>query len=104
MQEEREQPRQRRAEQAAGTHANGAAAETLEPGYAQVVHGAFDELLPVAGLTIAEVRRQFRDDIHLHPEAMALIDGAPAGDESQVVAPGQHLLFIRRSGEKGVAA
>ena len=36
---------------------------------------------------------QFRDDIHLHPEAVALIDGAPVAGESQVVAPGQHLSY-----------
>ena len=104
MQEERELPRQRRSDAAPGPQSGGTATETVGHGHAQVVHGAFDELLPVAGMTVAEIRRQFRDDLHLNPEAMALIDGAPVSGEDQVVGPGQHLLFIRRSGEKGVTA
>ena len=104
MQEEQRLQRQRRSDEAAGAPFDDAGTETIERACAQVVHGAFDELLPVVGLTVAEIRAQFRDDIHLHPEAMALLDGHPVDDESSVVRTGQHLLFIRRSGEKGAVA
>ncbi len=69
-------------------------------GLATVVHGTYAETLPVAQMSIAQVRRRFRDLLDIHPEATAVIDGAPVDDET-VVGQGQTLMFIRRAGEKG---
>jgi len=70
-------------------------------GVATVVHGTYAEPLPVAQMTIAEVRRRFADLLDIHPQANAVLDGTPVDDDTTVAA-GQTLMFLRRSGEKGV--
>ena len=71
-----------------------------EPGMATVTHGPFAERLPVAEMTVSEVRNRFRDRLDIHPEAMAMLDGSPVDDATTVQA-GQTLMFVRHSGEKG---
>ncbi len=72
-----------------------------EAGSAIVAHGPYSEPLPVAGMTVGEVRRRFADRMDIDPRGMAFLDGAQAGEDS-VVRTGQVLIFMRRAGEKGM--
>jgi hypothetical protein len=65
-----------------------------------VTHGAFSEELPVAEMTVSEVRSRFGDRLDIHPQALGIIDGSPVGDDTTIRA-GQTLMFVRLSGEKG---
>ncbi len=67
---------------------------------ATVIHGTYAEALPVAQMSIAQVRRRFSDLLDIHPEATAVLDGVPVDDDA-VVQAGQNLMFMRRAGEKG---
>jgi hypothetical protein len=67
---------------------------------ATVAHWPYSESLPVAGLSVEEVRRRYADRFDIDPLAEAIIDGLPA-DTSTIVSPGQLLMFVRRAGEKG---
>jgi hypothetical protein len=69
-------------------------------GMATVTHGPFAEQLPVAEMTVSQVRSRFRDRLDIHPEAMAMLDGSPV-DDATTVRAGQTLMFIRQAGEKG---
>lgn len=71
-------------------------------GNATVIHGTYAETLPVAEMSIAQVRRRFADLLDIHPESTAILDGQPA-DENDTVQAGQSLMFVRRAGEKGCA-
>lgn len=65
-----------------------------------VVHGPYVETLAVAGMSIAQVLRQFEDRLDIHPQASAVLDGVPV-DEHTLVQAGQTLMFVRRTGEMG---
>ena len=65
-----------------------------------VSHGPYREALPAAEMTIRDVRRRFQDNLDIHPEAVALLDGDEVDDTTRLRA-GQMLMFIRPSGEKG---
>jgi hypothetical protein len=67
---------------------------------ATVVHGPYAEDLPVAGMTVGEVRARYRDRFDIDPRCQATLDGVEVGDEV-MVRPGMQLLFARRAGEKG---
>jgi len=67
---------------------------------ATVSHGPYAEQLPVAGMTVGEVRKRFGDRLDIHPESTPLI-GGKAVDPSTRIQAGEVLMFIRRSGEKG---
>lgn len=67
-------------------------------GIVRVVHGI--HALSVGGKTVSEAREALRQALNISPRAVALIDGQEV-DESQVLLPGQHLAFVRVSGEKG---
>ena len=67
---------------------------------ATVIHGTYAEALPVARMSVAQVRRRFADLLDIHPQATAVLDGAPVEDDVTVQA-GQSLMFVRRAGEKG---
>lgn len=69
-------------------------------GLATVIHGTYAEALPVAEMSVGEVRRRFGDLLDIHPQANAVLDGVPVGDEARIEA-GQNLMFVRRAGEKG---
>lgn len=69
-------------------------------GLATVANGAYVEQLPVAQMTVAQVRSRFRDRMDIHPRARALLDGHLAAEDA-VVRTGQVLSFIRPSSEKG---
>ena len=65
-----------------------------------VSHGPFAEELPVAEMTVGEVRARFRDRFDIDPEAQAFVDGQPASEETRL-GSGEVLVFTRRAGEKG---
>jgi len=67
-----------------------------------VSSGPYLEQLPVGNLTAGEIRRRFADRFDIDPQAQAILDGQPVGDETTVRA-GQSLMFTRRAGEKGCA-
>jgi hypothetical protein len=67
---------------------------------ATVSHGPYAEQLPVADMTVSEIRSRYRDRFDIDPLSQALLDGDEVGDDTTVRA-GQHLLFVHRAGEKG---
>ena len=71
-----------------------------EGGLVDVIHGTYAESLPVAQMSIAQIRRRFGDLLDIHPQANAVLDGATVDDDATVQA-GQTLMFVRRAGEKG---
>jgi hypothetical protein len=70
------------------------------PGIVRVVHGIHALSVGVAGKTVSEAREALRQALNISPRAVALVDGQEV-DESRVLLPGQHLEFVRVSGEKG---
>jgi len=72
-----------------------------EVGFATVSHGPYAETLPVAGMSVGEVRRRFRDRLDIDPTAVAVVDGNEVED-GHSIAPGELVTFVRRSGEKGL--
>jgi len=69
-------------------------------GSVDVAHGPYRESLPVGEMTVAEVRRRFQDQLDIHPEAVALLDGHEVDDATRL-RNGQMLMFVRPAGEKG---
>ncbi len=67
---------------------------------ARVVHGLHDRPLPVAGMTVGEIRARFGDHLDLHPQVPALLDNEDVTDDV-VVRVGQMLVFSHRVGAKG---
>ena len=51
------------------------------PGLATVIHGTYAETLPVAQMSVAQVRGRFADLLDIHPEATAILDGVPVDDD-----------------------
>jgi len=70
------------------------------PETALVSHGIHSEELPIAGMTVGEVRRRLADRFDLDPDSEAFVDGNRVGDDHAIRA-GQELLFGHRLGEKG---
>jgi hypothetical protein len=85
-----------------GTNGDGGFFDTPDAatGLASVSHGPFVEQLPVANLSVSQVRERFADRLDIHPDAVALLDGDPV-DDAATVRAGQTLAFIRPAGEKG---
>jgi hypothetical protein len=69
-------------------------------GLATVSHGFHGEPLPVANLTVGEIRRRYADRFDIDPRSQAQIDGCDVDDEA-VVRAGQQLTFVHIAGEKG---
>lgn len=62
--------------------------------------GGQREVLPLAGMTVGEVRRRFADRLNIGAEAQAMIGTQNVADD--VVLQGNQQLFFRRAaGEKG---
>jgi hypothetical protein len=70
------------------------------PRLVTVNHGPYCEQLPVADMTVGEVRRRFRSRFDIDPQSQAILDGNVVGDDT-VVRQGQVLIFSRKAGEKG---
>jgi|SRR6185295_19511822 len=58
------------------------------------------QLLPIAGLTVADIRRRLADRLNIDPAAQAMIGNRDVGDDV-VLERGEYLLFRRMAGEKG---
>lgn len=65
-----------------------------------VASGPYAEQLPVANMTVGEVRVRFRDRFDIDPRSQAVLAGRDVGDDTRI-QPGQVLMFVRRAGEKG---
>jgi hypothetical protein len=72
-------------------------------GVARVVAGVYAQDMPVAGMTVGEIRARHGQRLDVPPGAVGYIGGAPVGDDT-VVRAGQSLSFIRHSGSKGARA
>ncbi len=68
----------------------------------QVGTGLYTERLPVAGMTIDDIRATFADRLDIDPGAHPVIDGELVTDGSIRVQPGQKVAFVRNAGEKGL--
>lgn len=67
-----------------------------------VSSGPYAEDLPVAGTTVGEVRRKFKDRFDIDDKATAIVNGNTVDDET-VLKAGDNLMFVRHAGEKGAA-
>ena len=66
----------------------------------RVLYGIHALSVGVAGKTVSEVREALGQALNISPRAIALVDGQEVS-EHHILLPGQHLEFVRRSGEKG---
>jgi len=69
-------------------------------GMVNVSHGLYSYVLPAVGMTVEEVRKEWKDLLDIDPQAVALIDGEQA-DGSATVTEGGMLLFVKKAAEKG---
>ena len=67
---------------------------------ATVASGPYAEQLPVANMTVGEVRTRFRDRFDIDPRSQAVLAGNEVNDDTRI-QPRQVLMFVRRAGEKG---
>jgi hypothetical protein len=65
--------------------------------------GGRRESLPVAGMTVGEIRRRLADRLNIDPSAQAMI-GARDVAADVVLQAGENLFFRRAAGEKGRGA
>ena len=73
------------------------------PGQVQVIHGVYSHSLPLAGMTVAAARADLQERMNVPADAMAVIDGDEAGDDT-ILQEGQMLNFVKRMGERGSVA
>jgi hypothetical protein len=64
--------------------------------------GPYGGQLPLAGRSVAEIRRRYGDRYDIAPQMQAFVDNAPVDDDT-VLRAGQVLTFMHLSGEKGLA-
>jgi len=69
-------------------------------GNVTVAHGVYRMDVPIREMSVAELRQRMADQLDIHPDSVAMLDGRHVGDETTVRA-GQRLTFVRRAGEKG---
>ena len=82
-----EQQRGHREDDSSGPRGFGDAfGETESAGIATVSHGPYAEQLPVGGMTIQEIRRQFGDRLDIDPGSIAILDGQESGEDTVVSA------------------
>lgn len=74
--------------------------ESTAPETVLVSSGLHVEQFPVAGMSVAQIRRRLADRLDIDPESQAVVDGHFVSDET-VVTAGQVLSFMRHAGEKG---
>ena len=58
--------------------------------------------VPVAGMTLGEIRRRLADRFSIDQGSSMHIDGEQVNDENRVVRTGERVEFLRHAGEKGV--
>ena len=97
-----EQTRSRQRE-AGGPNSGGAPFAADDPlgNIAYVISsGGQREALPVAGMTVGEIRRRLAVRMVIDPRAQAMIGTQNVSDDV-VLHPHEHLFFRRAAGEKG---
>lgn len=67
-----------------------------------VTSGTYNKHLPVVGKTIADVAKQYADQLDLHPESVAVVNG-DVQKPGYTIADTDTLIFVRPSGQKGDA-
>lgn len=65
-----------------------------------VSHWPYCERLPVANMSVGEIRRRYSERFDIDPRSQPTVDGNEA-DGDTIVGSGQMLMFVRRAGEKG---
>ena len=74
--------------------------DSVGAGRVEVIHGVYAHSLPLSGMTVGQARDELEDRMNIDPEAIAVVDGREAGDDT-VLSKGQVLNFVKHSGEKG---
>ena len=69
-------------------------------GQVEVIHGVYSHTMPLAGMSVDQVRTELSDRLHLDPEAVAVVNGE-AVNEDFMLTEGQVLTFVKPAGEKG---
>jgi hypothetical protein len=77
-----------------------ASTATVGEGNVEVIHGVYAHSLPLAGMTVGDARSELQQRMNIDPDAVAVIDGVEAGEDS-VLQECQVLNFVKRAGEKG---
>lgn len=70
-------------------------------GQVTVSVGPYVEQLPLAGRTVGEIRAKFKKRFDIDDRSQAIIDGTEV-DKDTIVQQNQVLMFVHKSGEKGV--
>jgi hypothetical protein len=65
-----------------------------------VSSGPYLESLPVAGMSVGEIRRRYTDRFDIDEESQAVVDGRDI-KEDYILKAGEALMFVRHAGEKG---
>jgi hypothetical protein len=73
-----------------------------QAGSALVTNGPYSETLPVAGMTVGEIRMKYSDRLDIDPGSTAIVSGVEV-DNNTKIAIGQALMFVKKAGEKGDA-
>lgn len=71
-----------------------------DPLSVNVGSGGYNENLPVAGMTGAEIRKKFKTRMEIDDAAVMVVNGKDF-DEKDIVLAGQKVQFIHKAGEKG---
>ena len=101
MSEQQQEVRPRERHGGAGDGADGSGDFAAQPlGNVTVAHGVYRMDVPIREMSVAELRQRMADQLDIHPDSVAMLDGRQVGDETSVRA-GQRLTFVRRAGEKG---
>jgi len=67
-----------------------------------VINGVNQQTLEVAGRTVGEVRRMYRDTLNIDPDAKALVNGdEPEDGEDHRLGSEDELEFVQESGTNG---
>jgi hypothetical protein len=78
----------------------GAGDDAGDSGSATIISGPYMQNLPVAGLTVGEIRYRLGTRLDIARGSIAVIDGHDVSDET-VLRSGSCLVFVSRAGEKG---
>src|SRR5262249_55020697 len=69
----------------------------------RVTHGANEGFFPVAGKSVASVRKALVTPFGIPPDALPMIGGRVVGPD-HILAAGDELLFAKEKGHKGVGS
>ena len=75
--------------------------ESQEENAVHVYYGIYMYALPLAGKRVSDARELFSQLDPVHPDAVPILEGEPVSEDT-VLASGQRLTFVRRSGEMGL--